>query len=164
MEAIYAPWRSEYIRGEKPRGCVFCKDSLRCDDFIMFEGKNVFVMMNRYPYSCGHLLIMPFRHISQLHELNSDERLEMFSLADLSVRVLRETIKPDGFNLGMNLGKVAGAGVDDHIHAHVVPRWHGDTNFMTAVGETRVISEDLNQMRCNLLPYFVRISRQEALK
>jgi ATP adenylyltransferase len=162
MDAIYAPWRNEYIRGKKPGGCIFCKDSLRSDDFILFEGKTSFVMMNRYPYSCGHLLIIPFRHLGQFYELNSDEKLEIFNLADLSVRILKETMKPDGFNLGMNLGKVAGAGVDDHIHAHIVPRWNGDTNFMTVVGETRVISEDLAQTRNHLMPYFERMSRQEV--
>jgi ATP adenylyltransferase len=162
MEAIYAPWRSEYIRGKKPGGCIFCKDSLRNDDFVLYEGKTSFVMMNRYPYSCGHLLIIPFRHLSQLHDLSPDERLEMFNLMDISVRVLKETMKPDGCNIGMNLGKVAGAGIDDHLHAHIVPRWNGDTNFMTVVGETRVISEDLTNTRNHIISYFERISRQEA--
>lgn len=162
MKAIYAPWRSEYIRGKKPGGCIFCKDSLRSDDFILHEGTTTFVMMNRYPYSCGHLLIIPFRHLSSLCELRPDEKLEIFDLADLSVKALNEALKPDGFNIGMNLGKTAGAGVDDHIHAHIVPRWNGDTNFMTVVGETRVISEDLAQTRNKLLRSFERISHQEV--
>ncbi len=162
MEAIYAPWRSEYIRGKKPGGCIFCRDSLRCDDFVLFEGATAFVMMNRYPYSCGHLLVVPYRHEGELYGLTSDERLEIFNLTDLSVKVLTETMKTDGFNLGMNLGKVAGAGVDDHLHVHVVPRWNGDTNFMTAVGQTRVISEDLGQLKESLRPYFERLSHQEV--
>ena len=160
MEAIYAPWRSEYIRGEKPHGCIFCKSSLRSDEFVLFEGKTCFVMMNRYPYSCGHLMIIPYRHLSHFHDLIPDEKLEMFNLLDLAVRALKETMKPDGFNLGINLGKVAGAGVDDHLHAHVVPRWTGDTNFMTVVGESRVISEDLTKTRNYLLPFFEMLSQE----
>ena len=114
MEAIYAPWRSEYIRGKKPGGCIFCKSSLRSDEFVLFEGKTCFVMMNRYPYSCGHLMIIPYRHLSNFHDLIPDEKLEMFNLLDLAVMVLEKTMKPDGLNLGINLGKVAGAGVDDY--------------------------------------------------
>lgn len=160
MEAIYAPWRSEYIRGKKPGGCVFCKSSLRSDEFVLFEGKTCFVMMNRYPYSCGHLMIIPYRHLSHFHDLIPDEKLEMFNLLDLAVRVLEKTMKPDGFNIGINLGKVAGAGVDDHLHAHVVPRWTGDTNFMTVVGESRVISEDLTKTRNHLLSFFEMLSQE----
>lgn len=160
MEAIYAPWRSEYIRGKKPDGCIFCKSSLRSDEFVLFEGKTCFVMMNRYPYSCGHLMVIPDRHLSNVHDLTPDEKLEMFNLLDLSVRVLDETMKPGGFNIGINLGKVAGAGVDDHLHAHVVPRWSGDTNFMTVVGESRVVSEDLTETRNNLLPFFEMLSKE----
>ncbi len=162
MKAIYAPWRSEYVRGKKPGGCIFCKDSLRSDDYVLYEGTTAFVMMNRYPYSCGHLLIIPFRHLSGLDELTPDEKREIFDLADLSVKALQAAMTPDGFNLGMNLGKTAGAGVDDHLHIHIVPRWNGDTNFMTVVGGTRVISEDLAQTRTKLLHSFERISHQEV--
>jgi ATP adenylyltransferase len=160
MEAVYAPWRSEYIRGKKPCGCIFCKSSLRSEEFVLLEGKTCFVMMNRYPYSCGHLMIIPYRHLSHLHDLIPDEKLEMFNLIDLAIKALNETMKPDGFNIGINLGKVAGAGVDDHIHAHVVPRWTGDTNFMTVVGESRVISEDLTKTRNHLLPFFEMLSKE----
>ena len=160
MEAIYAPWRSEYIRAEKPDGCIFCRGSLRSDEFVLFEGKTCFVIMNRYPYSCGHLMIIPYRHLSRLHDLTPDEKLEMFNLLDLAVGVLKKTMKPDGFNLGINLGKVAGAGVDDHLHAHVVPRWTGDTNFMTVVGESRVISEDLTKTHNHLLPFFEMLAQE----
>lgn len=160
MEAIYAPWRSEYIRGEKPGGCIFCKGSLRSDEFVLFEGRTCFVMMNRYPYSCGHLMVIPYRHLSWLYDLTPDEKLEMFNLLDHAIRALNETMKPSGFNLGINLGKVAGAGVDDHLHAHVVPRWTGDTNFMTVVGESRVISEDLIKTRNHLLPFFEMLSQE----
>ena len=162
MDALYAPWRSAYVRGKKPSGCIFCQNSLRDNDFVLWEGKTAYVMMNRYPYSCGHLMVIPFRHLGQIHELNSDERLEIFRLIDLSLTVLRETMKPDGFNVGINLGKIAGAGVDDHVHTHIVPRWNGDTNFMTVTGATRVISEDLTETRNCLLPCFEKLSLQEG--
>lgn len=161
MEALYAPWRSAYIRGNKAEGCIFCKDSLRKDDLILWEGKTVYVIINRYPYSCGHLMVIPFRHLGQLQDFSHEEKLEIFNMLELSIRVLKEAMTPDGFNVGMNLGKVAGAGVADHLHVHLVPRWNGDTNFMTVTGETRVISEDICQTRNNLLPIFARIFHRE---
>jgi len=154
MEKLYAPWRMEFIKSEKPAGCIFCKDSIRCHDLVLFEGKNTFVMMNRYPYISGHLMIVPFRHISQLEDLLPEERLEIFNLQDISVRVLKSAIHPDGFNIGINLGKAAGAGIDDHIHVHIVPRWIGDTNFMSVVGDVRVIPEDIYKTCELLLPHF----------
>jgi len=125
-----------------------------CDDLVLFEGKTAFIMMNRYPYISGHLMIIPFRHISQMEDLLSEEKLEIFNLQDISVRVLKEVMNPDGFNIGMNLGKAAGAGVDDHIHVHVVPRWSGDTNFMSVLGDVRIIPEDIYKTYELLLPYF----------
>ena len=162
MEALYAPWRSTYIRSKKPGGCIFCQNSLRDNNLVLRETKTAYVMMNRYPYSCGHLMVIPFRHLGQLSDLAPHERMDMFSLVDLSLAVLTETMKPEGFNLGMNLGKVAGAGVDDHIHVHIVPRWNGDTNFMTVTGETRVLSEDLMETRDKLIHLFEKISLQEG--
>jgi ATP adenylyltransferase len=154
MEKIYAPWRMAYIKSEKPAGCIFCKDSIRSDNLVLFEGNTAFVMMNRYPYISGHLMIIPFRHISQMEDLLTEERLEIFNLQDISVRVLKKAMNPDGFNIGMNLGKAAGAGVDDHIHVHIVPRWSGDTNFMSVVGDVRVIPEDIYTTCELLLPHF----------
>ncbi len=162
MDALYAPWRSVYIRSERPGGCIFCEESLRSREFVLWEGNKTYVMMNRYPYSCGHLMVIPSRHLDKLHDLNFKEQQEMFALIDLSLKVLTEIMKPDGFNIGMNLGKVAGAGVDDHIHAHIVPRWNGDTNFMTVTGETRVVSEDLIKTRDALLPCFAKLSLAEV--
>lgn len=154
MKKIFAPWRMEYIKSDKPKGCIFCKDSIRDDEFVLHEKEYSFVMMNKYPYINGHLLIAPFRHVSNLEDLTSDEQMEIFDILGISVKALKETMKPEGFNIGMNLGKVAGAGVDDHIHVHVVPRWNGDTNFMTVLGETRVIPEDIKKTLEVLLPYF----------
>lgn len=143
-----------YIRSKTSAGCVFCKDSVRDHELVLYEGKTAFVMMNRYPYVTGHLMIIPFRHLSRLEDLTPEEKLEMFNLADISIRVLTEGMTPDGFNVGMNLGKAAGAGVDDHIHIHVVPRWNGDTNSLSVIGEVRVISEALSATWELLLPYF----------
>lgn len=161
MKTIFAPWRMEYIRGEKPEGCIFCQDSLRRDELILFEGQTSFVMMNLYPYTSGHLLIIPFRHISQVEELLPVEKEEMFNLVDISVRVLKEALKPDGFNIGINLGTVAGAGVDDHLHIHVVPRWCGDSNFMSVLGEVRVIPEDVSRTWEIIMPYFKKYQRED---
>jgi len=159
MKNLFAPWRMEYIKGKKPKGCIFCKDSIRDDEFVLYEGGCSFIMMNKYPYINGHLLIAPFRHVSNLENLTSDEKQEIFDLLDISVRTLKEAIRPEGFNIGINQGKVAGAGVDDHIHVHVVPRWSGDTNFMTVLGEVRVIPEDVGKTRDVLLPYFCNLKQ-----
>jgi ATP adenylyltransferase len=154
MNTIFAPWRMAYIRGEKPEGCVLCRDSIRADDLIAFEGKSAFVMVNRYPYTGGHLMIVPFRHLNRLADILPEERQELFTLVDLSVRVLSEAMKPEGFNIGMNLGKAAGAGIDDHLHIHVVPRWGGDTNFMSVIGNVRVIPEDVTGTCSQLRSFF----------
>ncbi|MFO7570593.1 MAG: HIT domain-containing protein, partial [Smithellaceae bacterium] len=134
METMFAPWRMEYLVEKKPEGCVFCKCSIRCDDYIVFEGRTCFVMLNKYPYVGGHLMIIPQRHLGDVSELSDAERKELFDLLDVSVKVLREAMNPHGFNVGMNLGKAAGAGVEEHVHLHVIPRWEGDTNFMSVVG------------------------------
>ncbi|MGZ3595672.1 MAG: HIT family protein [Syntrophales bacterium] len=154
MEKIYAPWRMEFIKGEKQAGCVFCKDSVRCHDLVLFEGNSAFVMMNRYPYNSGHLMIVPFRHICDMEDLLPEEKREIFDLLDTSIKILKEAMNPEGFNIGINLGKAAGAGIVDHMHVHIVPRWSGDTNFITTVGDIRVIPEDLYKTCELLMPYF----------
>ena len=160
METIFAPWRSAYIRGEKPVGCVLCRDPLRGEELVVCEGKSSFIMVNRYPYTGGHLMIVPFRHLSRLADLLPAEREELFAFMDLSVRVLTEAMKPEGFNIGMNLGKAAGAGIDDHLHIHVVPRWGGDTNFMSVIGDARVIPEDVSGTARELSPFFKKFQRE----
>jgi len=152
METIFAPWRMEYIKGEKPDGCVFCKHSIRCEEFILFEGKTTYVMMNRYPYVNGHLMIIPQRHIGKIEELTQEERKEIFNLLETAIKALKEAMKPDGFNIGANIGKAAGAGIKDHFHIHVIPRWEGDTNFMSVVTNVRVIPEDISKTAANLAP------------
>jgi ATP adenylyltransferase len=160
MDTIFAPWRTAYIRGEKPAGCVLCRDSMRGEDLVVCEGKNGFIMVNRYPYTSGHLMIVPFRHLSRLNDLFIAERTELFSFMDLSVQVLTEAMKPEGFNIGMNLGKAAGAGIDDHLHIHIVPRWGGDTNFMSVIGGIRVIPEDASGTARELRPFFTKFQRE----
>lgn len=160
METIFAPWRTAYIRREKPAGCVLCRDSLRGEDLVVCEGKRSYVIVNRYPYTGGHLMIVPFRHLCRLSDLLPEDRGELFAFMDLSVRVLTEAMKPEGFNIGMNLGKAAGAGIDDHLHFHVVPRWGGDTNFVSVIGEVRVIPEDVLGTARELRPYFKKFQRE----
>jgi ATP adenylyltransferase len=160
MDTIFAPWRMAYIRGKKPAGCVLCRDSMRREDLVVCEGKNSFIMVNRYPYTGGHLMIVPLRHLSRLSDLTPEERAELFAFMDLSVQVLAEVMKPEGFNIGMNLGKAAGAGIDDHFHIHVVPRWGGDTNFMSVIGGVRVIPEDTSGTARELRPYFMKFQRE----
>ncbi len=149
-----APGRMEYIKGEKPDGCIFCKGSARENDLVLYEGSSCYVLMNKYPYTSGHLLVIPFRHVCNMEETNAEEKIEMMELTATCVRNLKNAFDPEGFNIGMNLGKVAGAGVDDHLHLHVVPRWLGDTNFSTVLGGFRVIPEDLMTTRNTLLQYF----------
>lgn len=157
---MFAPWRMEYLVCEKQEGCVFCKCSTRCDDYIVFEGKTCFVMLNRYPYVNGHLMIIPERHLDDISELTMEERSEIFALLDTSVKVLRDAMKPNGFNVGMNLGKAAGAGIAEHVHVHVIPRWEGDTNFMSVVGHVRVVPEDLATTAEKLAPLFRKYSQE----
>lgn len=152
MERLWSPWRSKYIAsggGESPelQDCIFCaiKESSDKDEtnFVLHRGSYSFVVLNIYPYISGHLLIVPLEHVGNLEVVAKETTDEMMDLTKRSQTVLREVYKPAGFNVGMNLGRVAGAGIVDHIHIHVLPRWTGDTNFMSTVGQTRVISEEL---------------------
>ena len=146
MERIWAPWRIQYIEGAKPATCVFCDVRSGGDDEfqVLARGPLTFTIMNKFPYTNGHMMVVPWRHVAKLPELTDDERLEIMQGATVATEVLAEAMHPDGFNLGMNLGKPAGAGIDAHLHMHIVPRWNGDTNFMTVLGDMRVISEALD--------------------
>lgn len=146
MQRLWAPWRLEYIVGEKIDGCIFCVFPQQDEDRkhkILARGDHAFVIMNTFPYSNGHLLIIPYRHTSDLSELTADESLEMMQLLQRSMIVLKQAYNPDGFNIGVNQGTAAGAGIADHIHMHIVPRWNGDTNFMPVFAEVKVIPEAL---------------------
>lgn len=144
MERIFAPWRIEYIRSPKHEGCIFCdfpKENRDDERLILHRGKMSFIIMNNYPYNPGHLMIAPYRHVGQLEELTQEEMEEIMSLASMAVRAIKESMSPDGFNIGINIGRVAGAGIEDHIHLHIVPRWNGDTNFMPVLADVKVIPE-----------------------
>jgi len=149
MDHLYTPWRLEYlVSGVGTTGCVFCEALEAGDDrssLIVLRTRLHFVILNRYPYNNGHLMIVPNRHVAQLHEATAEELHEMMDLAARCERSLRQLYRPHGINLGMNLGRSAGAGIDEHYHLHLVPRWAGDTNFMTAIGETRLLPEELDQ-------------------
>ena len=163
MRTIFAPWRMEYILGEKPKTCVLC-DALTMGigskSLVLYKGKHAFVMMNRFPYSSGHLMVVPARHVASPEDLGEEEWNSVNSLVRASIRILRDAMNPDGLNVGMNLGKSAGAGIADHCHIHVLPRWNGDTNFISVVGELRVIPEALEVTFDQLLPYFERFAKE----
>ena len=148
MEKLWAPWRAPYILGPREEGCLLCRIAGEQDDarnLVLWRGRLCFVMMNLYPYNSGHLMVVPYRHEKDLERLRREEMGEMMDLAGTGVRVLKKAMSPQGFNLGVNLGGIAGAGVEDHLHLHVVPRWKGDTNFMPVAAGTKVISQDLQE-------------------
>ena len=157
MQTLWAPWRIEYILGEKEQGCVFCKSFLQENALALFKGKTSMVLMNKFPYINGHLLVAPVRHTSGLDQLDRDELADLMTLVRESTSILKRTIHPDGFNVGLNLGKVAGAGIEEHLHCHIVPRWFGDTNFMTVLADVRVIPEHVQATRDKLKPFFDKL-------
>ena len=148
MEQIWAPWRIKYILQEKPKGCFLCENPRQNNNalnYILYRGEKNFVIMNIYPYNPGHLMVAPYRHIASLEELTREELQEHFEIVSRSVKVLREAFSPQGFNIGINIGKVGGAGAGGHVHTHIVPRWQGDTNFMPVVSDTKIVSEALDE-------------------
>ncbi len=145
---LWAPWRIEYIRGEKEHECFLCRmfaEKTDRENLILFRGKTCVVNMNRYPYNSGHLMVAPIRHIADLDELTPEEEQEFSELTRRAVSALRAALQPEGFNIGINLGAAAGAGLEDHLHRHIVPRWAGDTNFMPVIGDTHVVPEALSE-------------------
>ncbi len=149
MRQLWAPWRMEYIEGSVGKGGCFICDAVRegpsVENLLLYLGKNALIIMNRFPYNPGHLMVAPIKHVAELTYLDDEERLELMNLVDVSIRLLRRVMSPHGFNVGINLGKCAGAGLEDHIHIHVVPRWNGDTNFMPVLGDVKVIPEHLKR-------------------
>lgn len=155
MKTVWAPWRIEYILdNSKSAGCVFCNALGKDDDLTLFKGKLSMVVMNKFPYINGHLLVAPVKHISGLDELDRKEKADLLELVDRSIAILKLVMKPDGFNVGLNLGKVAGAGIEEHLHFHIVPRWFGDTNALTVFADVRVIPEHIKATYNNLKPHF----------
>ena len=154
---LWAPWRIEYIRGPKEEGCVFCRvrdEGADRENLILARGSRVFVILNRYPYTAGHLMVVPYRHVAEPEDLVPEEVSEIWSHLVRAKASLGRVFQPHGYNVGLNLGQAAGAGIGDHLHLHVVPRWVGDTNFMPALSEVRVISQHLEDMFDSLAPLF----------
>lgn len=163
-DILYAPWRDEYVTNDKIEGCVFCHISEHPEQdtalHVLYRDEYCFLVMNRYPYTPGHFMIIPHLHTDKLEELPSETWLQMSKLAQKGVRLLKEGFKAQGVNIGMNLGKAAGAGIAEHIHMHLVPRWERDTNFITAIGHTRVYSTDFEKIYKkikNLVPKYIDI-------
>jgi len=161
-ELLWAPWRMDYILADKKgQKCIFCPPDGRPDRerLILHRTSCSLVMMNRYPYSYAHLMVAPVRHVDQVRKLKKPEMADILLYLGKSIEILSKAFHPDGFNVGMNLGQVAGAGIRHHIHFHIVPRWNGDTNFMPALAEVRVIPEHLKQTYRRLFPYFQKLRR-----
>jgi ATP adenylyltransferase len=160
MERLWSPWRHAYVtRSEEARGCIFCT-ALQDEQqraLIVAEGHTCFVILNLYPYNSGHVMVVTRRHVGTLAALDDDELTELAVWTQRAERALTEAYRPEGINVGMNLGRPAGAGVLDHLHVHLVPRWAGDTNFMSVVGNVRVLPEDLGQTAARLRPIFARL-------
>lgn len=151
MDQLWAPWRIPYVRAEKPQkeGCFLCAkagQSRDAENLLLLRGKTAFVILNAFPYSPGHLLIAPYRHSGEMDDWDREEMLELWELTRQCRRLLEKTIRAEGFNIGLNLGKLAGAGLPDHLHLHVVPRWEGDTNFLPVLADVRVMPEALGEV------------------
>ena len=154
---LWAPWRIEYIRGEKENECFLCRmlaETMDRENLILFRGTTCSVLMNRFPYTSGHIMVCPNRHIAEFVDLTKEEDLEMSRLTRMAIDALRAVMQPEGFNIGTNLGAAAGAGLKDHLHRHIVPRWVGDTNFMAVIGDTHVVPEALSATYDLLLKHF----------
>ena len=146
---LFSPWRIEYIRQPKPGECILCKVISDGDDeenLVVYRSSKSYIILNRYPYNSGHVMIVPYRHVPSLVDLMDDEMLDMFRLMKLSMRALDSIMEPDGYNIGVNIGEAAGAGIKDHFHIHIVPRWIGDTNFMPIIADTKVVVESLRKV------------------
>jgi ATP adenylyltransferase len=159
VQNLWAPWRIEYILGKREPYCIFCPEGDGISDeerLILHRGRLTMVMMNKYPYNNGHLLVAPWRHLAGMEELSRDEMTDILQWVKTCTVILKRIMRPDGFNIGLNLGAAAGAGVEDHLHFHVVPRWQGDTNFLTVLADVRSIPEHLKQTYVKLRPQFDR--------
>jgi ATP adenylyltransferase len=158
MQRIWSPWRFDYVStAAKQTGCIFCsavENASGDDSLIVYRGELNFILLNRYPYNNGHIMIAPYEHVANPADADASILEEMMRLSQRVIHAMRQVYHPDGFNLGMNLGRTAGAGVEQHYHLHIVPRWEGDTNFMATLADTRVIPEDFKTTLLKLAPYF----------
>ena len=161
MERLWAPWRLEYVKDAgkaSERGCIFCaaRDG-NYDSLLLHRGEHTLTMLNKYPYNNGHLMVAPRRHIAELEAMTEAESLEVFKLLGHAIKVMKRLFNPQGFNVGLNIGRSAGAGIADHLHWHIVPRWDGDTNFMPVLADVKVIPEHLLNTLSTLRPHFEKI-------
>jgi ATP adenylyltransferase len=162
MDYLWSPWRYRYVsQGGKSDTCIFCEKakaepSQDLNNLVLFRGRANFIILNLYPYTTGHVMIAPYAHVGNLRDAEAQTLAEMMALSQRLQNALESTYHPEGYNLGMNLGRCAGAGIEGHIHLHVLPRWNGDANFMTVVGETRVEPEDLHTTYDKLIPFFTK--------
>jgi ATP adenylyltransferase len=171
MEKLWSPWRSQYISSFKDKNkkteCIFCdfaeQDINNPENLLLASGENTITVMNLYPYNNGHMMVVPRRHTREFSSLTEKEKSEIFSFLQLCEQALNMTLQPHGFNIGANLGKSSGAGIDDHIHFHIVPRWNGDTNFMPVLGEVKVISQELLDTKLKLLKAFEKLGKKDSL-
>lgn len=157
MKALWAPWRMEYILGKKEPECIFCsypKKNNDRDNLILYRSAHNFVMMNKYPYNNGHIMVVPYIHTSTIDNLTDEILLDFIKVTQRSLKSLKEIFRPEGFNIGINIGAVAGAGMEEHVHLHMVPRWAGDTSFMSVLGEIRVVPEHIMETYDKLYPTF----------
>ena len=159
MDKLWSPWRSKYIESFKPGvlkdgECLFCKvqkASADKDNYIVYRSNHSFIIMNLYPYNSGHLMIVPYQHTSELSSLNRDETLDCMNMVNLGCKILNDSVFPHGFNIGVNIGRISGAGIDEHVHFHIVPRWSGDTNFMPVINDVKLVSEGMDDTYKKLL-------------
>jgi ATP adenylyltransferase len=155
MDTLWAPWRINYVQAKKSKGCVFCragraKGAALAADFVVFKTRHSMCLLNIFPYNNGHLMVAPLAHMPELSKLTDVQALDLLRSLDRAKKLLQKTLKPDGFNIGINVSRSAGAGITGHLHVHIVPRWQGDTNFMPVMYNTKVISQSLNQL-CRVL-------------
>jgi ATP adenylyltransferase len=165
MKKLWAPWRLSFILGPKSKGCIFCqlpKAKKDRENLILYRGRYHYVILNKFPYNNGHLMVVPYRHIKDLHRLSREENAEMMELCGVTARVLGETMGPQGYNLGMNLGVAGGAGIRDHLHMHVVPRWNGDTNYMPLLSDTKVLVEMISDTYDRLAPAIDKVIKRST--
>src|SRR5713226_2400501 len=164
MDRLWSPWRLAYVTAShNTTDCIFCDACSHTGaELVLLRGRHAFVILNLYPYNNGHLMVAPNRHIKALVDLSGDEQSEVMAMARWAEMALTEAYRPQGINVGINLGKAAGAGIEDHLHVHLVPRWAGDTNFMTAVADTRVLPEELGQTAARLRPILERLAERGA--
>ncbi len=162
MEHIWAPWRLDYVVAEKSDNCILCQKRDAPDDdvvnLVLYRGSHNYVLLNTFPYNSGHVMVVPYRHVSNLTKLSDNEAGELMQIAQWCVQALQETLVTEGINLGMNIGQPAGAGIEDHIHLHIVPRWSGDTNYMTTVADTRIVPQSLEDSARQLRPVIQQIA------